>query len=106
MSIKQVLMKKWFIVLATVLFLLSCDGNMDKIDRFMFENLYDYDSYQVIDSSELYGKYVHVKFRCKTAGGISSINEWQFVFNDDGEIETVYDENEENALKRCIYRKD
>lgn len=100
-------MKKLFFILISLFLLMSsCNSKEDAIDRFMFENLYDYESYQPISFRETIKNYIVVKFRCKSAGGISKINEWEFVFNDSGEIDRVYDNKEEDVLKRRIYDRD
>lgn len=58
----------------------------------MFENLYDYDSYQAIETISYDGIAIH-RFRCKTAGGISKLNKWVFYFNDNGTVRSVFDED-------------
>lgn len=94
-------MKKILFLLAMMFCLCSCESDMEKaekiIDRYMFENLLDYESYQPISSEwKIEGYKVIHKFRCKTAGGISKINTWYFALSlEKDEVSFVTDENDE-----------
>lgn len=85
-------MKKLLLLFALTLGLVSCNPKEEAIKKFMFENLYDYDSYQAIETKS-YSTFATHRFRCKTAGGISKINEWTFFFNDNGSVRSVFDED-------------
>lgn len=94
-------MKKLILILAAVsaIFLISCKSEIEKaediIRAYMFETLYDYDSYQPISTEKDVIDYKH-KFRCKTAGGLSRIHTWKFVLDfDEGRVRFYYDDNGE-----------
>lgn len=97
-------MKKILFLLAMCFCLLSCGNKKDTIDKFMFENLYDYESYQLIEMKEIGNSIVELKFRCKSAGGISKINNWTFNFDDNGDISSVMD-FEKKGEEALIYIK-
>ena len=92
-------MKKLLLILALIplFWLSSCNSKEKAIADFMFENLYDYNSYQAIETKE-YSSIATHRFRCKTAGGISKINEWTFCFNENGTIRSVYDESKKEFI--------
>ena len=77
-------MKKILFILAIVAGLCSCKSEKEVaeeiIRNYMFETLYDYDSYQPISSEPAVSSWniVKHKFRCKTAGGLSRIHTWEF----------------------------
>lgn len=80
-------MKKLLPLLMFTFCLCSCKSDKDVaeeiIRQYMFETLYDYDSYQPISSEPVFSswEYVKHKFRCKTAGGLSRIHTWEFFLN-------------------------
>jgi hypothetical protein len=81
------------------MFLTSCKSEIEKAEEiiraYMFETLYDYDSYQPINT-EKDGAFFKHKFRCKTAGGLSRIHTWKFFLNiDEGRISSYYDDDGE-----------
>lgn len=98
-------MKKILFLLAMAFAFISCNENNKQkaVEKFMFENLYDYNSYQVIEFKELGSTIVKLKFRCKSAGGIAKINNWTFFFKDDGTILNVTDDNESDPTKSFIH---
>ena len=92
-------MKKILFLLAMVAFLYSCKSEKDKaeeiIRNFMFESLLDYDSYQPISTEISAGGYfAKHKFRCKTAGGISSIHHWEFTLDYDNKCVKYYKDDD------------
>ena len=77
-------MKKILFLLAMITCLYSCKSEAERaeeiIREYMFESLYDYESYQPI-RTEGSGTHFKHKFRCKTAGGVARIHMWDFTLN-------------------------
>lgn len=94
-------MKKFVFFLMMCCFLCSCKENRrEQIEKFMYENLLNYDGFEIIKYDDL-ETITEVEFRCKTAGGLSKINLWLFMFNDYNEITDVMDYNS----RKLIYSK-
>ena len=91
-------MKKILLLMFILLSVSSCKSEKDKVEElirsYMFEVLYDYDSYQPISTEVTSSFSAKHKFRCKTAGGISRIHAWEFHYDKNKtEIISYYDDD-------------
>lgn len=94
----MIIMKKALFLLAMCFCLVACKSEKQKaediIRSYMFETLYDYNSYQPISTEvKLSGFSATHKFRCKTAGGLSRIHTWEFHIDfDEEKVSWYYDD--------------